>query len=94
MRSPDIEDAGQEGRYSSDREDTRHPEEDGNARMAQRWHNKSKISFITENIIISPHIFYHRTLVVVASTEPKHALISLPPLYFQPMEAQPCSKCR
>ena len=35
-RSPGIEDSGQEGSYISDREDTRHPEEDRHARMAQQ----------------------------------------------------------
>ena len=37
----------------------------------------------------SPHIFHHWTIFVVASTARKHALISLPPLYFRPLEAQP-----
>ena len=43
--------AGQEGGYSSDQEDTRHPEEDGHARVAQGWYNKAKNSCITDNLI-------------------------------------------
>ena len=50
-RSPDIENAGHEGSYSIDREDMRHPDEDGHVRMAQGWHNEAKNSCITDNLI-------------------------------------------
>ena len=49
--SPDIENAGQKGSYSSNQEDTIHPEEDGHSRMSQGWHKQAKISYITVNLI-------------------------------------------
>ena len=49
--SPDIENAGQEGSYIINQEDTIHPEEDGHSRMAQGWHKQAKSSYITVNLI-------------------------------------------
>ena len=56
------------------------------------WHKvgtmKPKFMYNRQyNTLSSPHRFHHRTLVDVASTARKHALISLPPLDFQPTES-------
>ena len=50
-RSPDVEDAGQEGNYSSGQENMRHAEEDRHARMSQGWHNEAKHLYITVNLM-------------------------------------------
>ena len=43
------------------------------------------------NTLTIPHKFHNWTLVGVASTARMHTLISLPPLDFRPLEAQPNS---
>ena len=41
-----------------------------------------------------PHIFHHQTIIIVALKARKNVLISLPPLDFSPLEAQPYSRRR